>query len=44
MVQEYIPESKATNHEDLLEFQRREEDKNGTNRRNKNLINERTVI
>ena len=44
LIQECIPEFKATNHEDLLEFQRREEDKNGTNRRNKNLINERTVI
>ena len=32
------------NHEDLLDFQRREEDENMTNRRKRNQINEITGI
>ena len=44
IVQEYIPEFEAMNHEDFLEFQQREEDENVTNRRNINPINERTGI
>ena len=32
------------NHEDLPDFQRREEDENMTNRRKRNQINERTGI
>ena len=44
LVQEYIPEFEAMNHEDLLDFQRHEEDENVTNRRNRNQINERTGI
>ena len=32
LVQEYIPEFDAMNHENLLEFQRREDDENVTNR------------
>ena len=40
LIQECIPEFKATNHEDLLEFQRHEEDKNVTKRRKRNTINE----
>ena len=35
LVQEYIPEFGAMNHEDLLDFERREEDENVTNRRKK---------
>ena len=44
LVQEYIPEFEAMNHEDLLDFQRREEDANVTNRRKINPINDRTGI
>ena len=44
IVQEYIPEFEAMNHKDLLDFQRHEGDKNVTNRRKRNPINERTVI
>ena len=41
---EYIPEFEAMNHEYLLNFQQHEEDENVTNRRNINMINERTGI
>ena len=44
LVQEYIPEFVAMNHEDLLDFKRCEEDVNVTNRRKRNLINDRTGI
>ena len=44
LFQEYIPEFKAMNHEDLLDFQRREEDENVTNRRKINQIYEITGI
>ena len=44
LIQEYISEFEDMNHEDLLEFQRREEDKNATNRRKRNTINERKGI
>ena len=44
LVQEYIPEFGAMNHEDLLDFQRSEEDENVTNRRKINPINERKGI
>ena len=44
LIQEYIPELEAMNHEDLLKFQRREEDENMTNRINRNQINEITEI
>ena len=44
IVQEYIPEFEAMNHEDLLDFQRRKENENVTNRRKRNHINERTVF
>ena len=40
LVQEYIPEFGAMNHEVLLGFQRREEDENSTNRRKINPIDE----
>ena len=44
LVQEYIPEFEAINHEDLLGFQRREEGENFTNRRKINQINKRIEI
>ena len=44
LVQEYITEFEAMSHEDLLDFQRREEDENVTNRRKRNPINERIGI
>ena len=44
LVQEYIPEFEAINHEDLLGFQRREEGENVTNRRKRNLSNKRIGI
>ena len=44
LVQDYIPEFGAMNHEDLIGFQRREEDENLTNRRKINPINERRGI
>ena len=44
LVHDYIPEFGAINHEDLLEFQGREEDKNMTNRRKITPINERSGI
>ena len=44
LVQEYIPEFKEMNHEDLLDFQRSGEDKNLTNRIKINKINERAGI
>ena len=39
LVQEYILEFEAMNHEDLLEFKRRKEDENMTNIRKIKLIN-----
>ena len=44
LVQEYIPEFKAMNNEDLLDFQQRKEDEIVTNRRKINPINEKTGI
>ena len=44
IIQEYIPEFKSMNHEDLLEFPLHKEDENVTNRRKRNPINERTGI
>ena len=44
LVQEYITEFEAMNHEDLIDFQRHEEDENLTSRRKRNPINERTGI
>ena len=44
LVQEYIPKFEAMNHEDLLDFQRREEDENMTSRGKRHKNNERTVI
>ena len=44
LVQEYIPEFRAMNHEDIIEFQRHEGDENVTNKRKRNLTNERTGI
>ena len=44
LVQEYILEFGAVNHEDLLDFQPREADENVTNRRKRNPINKRTGI
>ena len=44
IVQDYIPEFKSKNHEDLLDFQRHEEDENDTNRRKINRINKRKGI
>ena len=44
IVQEYIPESEAMNHEDLLDFQQREEDETFMSIRNINHINESTGI
>ena len=42
--QGYIPEFEAMNHEDLLDFQRHEEDENVTNRRKIDKINKRIGI
>ena len=44
LVQEYIPELEAMSHEELLDFQRREEGENVTNRRKRNPINKITCI
>ena len=44
LVQEYIPEFGAMNYEDLIGFQRREEDEYSINRRKINPINDRKVI
>ena len=44
LVQDYIPEFEAMNHEDLLDFQQREENENVNNRGMINNINEITGI
>ena len=44
LIQEYIPEFEAMNREDLLDFQRYEDNENVTNRRKRNHINDRTGI
>ena len=44
LVQEYIPEFEAMNHEDLLGFQQHKEDEHVTNIRKINQINQRTGI
>ena len=44
LVQKYIPESESMNHEDLLEFQQREENENVIIRRNRDPTNEKIGI
>ena len=42
LIHDYIPEFEAMNHEYLLDFQQGEEYEDVTNRRKRNMINERT--